>query len=297
MAFVCLLTAQALSAQDDSYIGVYVHAQQVVTIGDGEVGFLPRSTLRFEISLANEEGNAEIYLPDGMTGSLELTLERNGTRISNEKLNIVWSDNEERFALDGGHLPEGGATGLFEPRVVLKRSLTVSLRRGAFQSGSYTASLSARHDATLLANGATWHGRGGVGGARFALRDAISAEDQLRVRKLSAMDAMNAGEFVQAASRWQAIVDLDASDLDGWAGLGVANFHLNRHREAAECLERVMPAEPGDMPRSTLPLLLAESYVHLGELEEAERVLRLIALEPQAAVMLDAIEARVIGNE
>lgn len=297
-AFICLLTAQTVSAQIDSYLGVYIHPRPVLTIEGEHVGFVPLQTMNFEVSVGNEEGPHEIFLTDGIEGSVEFEMELDGLPVPVHRMIFEWSTDPVRVALDDELPPEPSVPGVIESGVGLTTTVSISPPNAqGWYPGDYVLRLRFRPAAVRLGNGDTWSGRGGMGETRFTLRDEISTEDQLLARKLEAKTALDAGRLRDAAGLWRSITQTHPDDLDAWAGLGVATFHLGDHQKAADCLQRVMPATPGDMPRSTLPLLLAESYVHLGDLESAAAALRHIVPEADISAQLESIQSRVAGTQ
>ena len=276
LIIACGLVSSALLAQD-GYLGVYALPRHTTSVGGEVVGFAPRDELHFEVSLANEEGGEELFLPEGLAGGLGLELLRDGEPIPAPSLRLVWEDRERRYAFYGGLPPEPDVAGVLEPGVGLATDLRVRRRSGAgFAPGHYVARLRVLPGAARRSNAEPWRGRGGVGGTSFTLRAAETEADQLLERKLAASGAFAAGDYELAAALWSEIVEADATETSGWAGLGAALHHLGRHALATECLEKAMPAIVTEGHHSGLPFLLATSYVALGEPEKAEETLRAV---------------------
>lgn len=295
--FVLLLlgsvSSSTLSAAD-GYLGVYASvAGGTTTVGEDLVGFAPQGALRLSVSVANEEGGEELFLDGGVRAALRLELLVDGEPRRGE-LELAWAKSEQRYAFFGD-LPEvPSRAGVLESSVGLKTELTLRRRGGSpWGAGRYEIRLVVDPQAVTLADGSPWTGRGGVAGVRFELREEDSAEARLLALKIRASDAFGAGRYREAAERWAEVVDLDAADDDGWAGLGASYYQLGDHGGAVECLEKVVPAMAEKGLHSALPLFLAESYVAIGELEKARETLHLVVVEPEVASRLEKLQRKV----
>lgn len=99
--------------------------------------------------------------------------------------------------------------------------------------------------------------------------------ERSRMHELAAQEAMRERRFEDAAAAAHKAIDANPSNAGAYIVLGGASLQLNKCREAAVALERVLQrARIGG--RSAIPYeLLAQAYVCSGDEKNARRVLRL----------------------
>ncbi len=277
----------------DGFLGVYSHLATGMTSVEGElVGYVPKSELTLKISVANEEGSEELFLDGGIREALQIEVKVDGEPQTG--LVLDWASADRRYAFFGGLPPTPSQEGVLEPGVGLETRLAVRRTDGkSFAAGRYQLQFRIEPSAVRFADGSAWQGRGGLGGTRFELLGINSAEASATELKIRARDALLGERYPEAAELFAEVVELEPTDVDGWSGLGASLHHLGDHQSAAESLEKVMPTIIEQRMNSTLPLLLAESYVNLGELEKAERALQAVIVEPDVAVKLEELQLKV----
>lgn len=278
----------------DPYLGVYALPLRTASI-DGElVGYATEDSLAFEVTVANEEGTLELYWAGGLAAGLNVELVRDGEPLASDSLTIDWDAAPTRYAFDGDLPAAPSVPGVLEPGVGLRSELRVRTKDGAtFRAGDYTLRLTVVPEKVTVSDGSAWGGRGGLGGARFRLEDVDSPDEHKRALLIRALDALAHGRHGAAKEDFTKVIEMDPADLDGWAGLGIASWHLGRHAEAAEAMEKAMPRIVLRGQHSVIPQLLAESYVALGEPDKARSTLRAVLVEHEVEPMLEAIHAKV----
>ena len=112
---------------------------------------------------------------------------------------------------------------------------------------------------------------------------------------LAAEEAMQERRYADAAAEAQRAIDADPSSAGPYTVLGGAFLQLNRCREAAAALEKVLPI--GLAGYTGIPQLLAHAYVCAGDEKNARRVLRLAGfsgagLDREIAQMRKAVARR-----
>lgn len=110
---------------------------------------------------------------------------------------------------------------------------------------------------------------------------------------IRASGEMTGGRYEAAREQFAEVKALDPTDVDAWTGWGLASFHLGEHAKAAEAMRKAMPSIVSRGLHSTIPSLLAESYVFLGELDKARETLGAYLLEPDIEPALEVLKAKV----
>lgn len=296
LLILSFLVANATLAQS-SYVGVYTYPRHMVLEEEMLLAVAPRDALQFKVSVANEEGHEELFMEGGGLHGIDMELWKDGRKVDPSTLDFDWTTGGERYAFFGGLPPEPTAEGVLEPGVGFRSELRIRNRSGKpFSAGSYQLWARVNQGSLLRADGTAWVGRGGLAESRFVLFEPRSFDETQLARTLIGGEALQNREYGRAAEIFAEQVDADATNLGGWARLGLAYFHLGRHEEAAQCMERIMPKIVAEGSHSSLPFLLAESYVALGLPEKAAVALRSVVLEQDIDTTLERIEARVVAK-
>ena len=126
-----------------------------------------------------------------------------------------------------------------------------------------------------LGDGSTPGARSSETSLAIHLGHPRSAGERSRMHELAAHEAVRERRFEDAAAAAQKAIDANPSNTNAYLVLGGASLQLNKCREAAVALEKVLQrARIGG--RAVLPYeLLAQAYVCSGDEKNARRVLRL----------------------
>jgi tetratricopeptide (TPR) repeat protein len=131
----------------------------------------------------------------------------------------------------------------------------------------------------------------GLGMALNALQRPAEARPLLeRAVRLSPPDRMSRialatslgelGEFMRAEGLLRLLTDEDPSDWEAWYFLGTLRYRYGYHEQAVEALDRCLEIRPGHRNGR---VFRARSLVSLGRLQEAERLFRELAADPEVA--------------
>ena len=277
----------------DGYVGVYAEAPNTVSRENSNVALGPRAHLTFNIALVNEEDGEELLAAGGLGQTLAVTLRDDEAPIPADELHISWRDEVERYAFYGGLPPEPREKHLLEPGVGWRSELTIRRIDGLpFRGGDYTLYVEVKDDSLLGADGLPWRGRRGAATLSLKLDEAKGPEDQLWKAKMLGIEALAGGTYERALDHFQHALDLDPSDDFAWSGLGRAYFELQLYREAAASLDGVVQRSVARGMDTTLPALLVESYVALGEREKAAEILALMVPPARIEPLLGKMEER-----
>ena len=82
-----------------------------------------------------------------------------------------------------------------------------------------------------------------------------------------AVDLVAEGKLEDAVGKYQEAIALDADFADGWEGLALALFQLERHEEAIEAGKRLCELQPDEVLAHTT---LSRIYQGAGMVPEAE---------------------------
>jgi len=155
-------------------------------------------------------------------------------------------------------------------------TVKIHRRDGAtFSTGTYEVTLSIADALRSLRENESqaWTGRAvEMTELHIAIAPPSSNEERAQMYRASAMGALIEHRPEDAVKLFGRALDALPSDTDALSGLGHAYLSANRYREAITVYERVLALRDGR--RGGVPLLLALSYVAVGDEPNATRVLR-----------------------
>lgn len=248
--------------------------------------------LDFVITFVNEDSEEALVLPPDFIRQLRLSVADGDGR--SQPVETRWSGARlVASRVDYKILVEQAATLGPSDRVEIEGAIVRTDGR-EFMLGDYNVTLDVRIAAKGIrtAIGGPWSGRYEPQGAiSVQLIEPRNPSEQRAKRIIEAQRALDREESLDALSRYLALVQTDARDIEARVGAGRAYLQLGRFREAATELETVLPSIAGH--RSLVYLWLAHAYVGTGDTPKAESLLRQLFLPNEVPRQIQAMREDV----
>ena len=249
--------------------------------------FRPRSDVKFEFTVKNEETDQGIYLPPEFLASVQIEFRKAGTPVP---MKLEWKAirlHHEDISIAPGQ------SVVLQPDTWVE--ITAVFRReggGPFDQVDHRLWVSianAVRGIRLSDIRTPWKGHFEPEGdvlVRFS--PPKTAEDTRRHRMLEGLEALDKEDWTSAFTHFGEILKIDSSDSGGRYGLGLAYSGAGKFREAAREFEVIAAAERGE--RSMVYYDLAYAYVALGEIQRAEASLRMMFLPERIRGLIQRIQ-------
>lgn len=290
LMFAVLISASASASS--SYVGIYATPQGTARIEGVLTGVAERQHLELIVSVVNEVGS-ELYAPGGLPSMVRVEIAKDDAALPADSLDLTWQ-KDERFSIAPDLPSEPSVAGILEPGVGLRSRLSVARADGrSFGEGRYEIELSLVEKGLLRSDGSSWHGRGGALIRRFELQHPKTPEEQQWARKMRAREAFYDGRFADAKRLFESAAVFDGNDIGAWTGISRAQLALGDYAGASRTIERLLPELRGSGQETSLPVLLAEARLHLGDRAGAVAALKSFVAEAFLAPTLEKIELRV----